>query len=52
MQAISLFMDIVKRFFNIKFTVFDITYTFLDFFIVVGVVGIICMAIRHFFGDD
>lgn len=52
MQAISLFMDIVKMFFNIKFTVFDITYTFLDLFIVVGVVGIICMAIRHFFGDD
>lgn len=52
MKAIKFFMNMVKDFFYMKITVFDITYTFLDLFIVLAVVGIICMAIRHFFGDD
>lgn len=52
MKAIKFFMNMVKDFFYMKITVFDITYTFLDLFIVLAVVSIICMAIRHFFGDD
>lgn len=52
MQAILLFFDLVKKFLYMKITVFDITYTPLELFIVVSIVGIICSAIRHFFGND
>lgn len=52
MKAIELFFSMVKDFLYMKITVFDITYTPLELVIVVAVVGIICSAIRHFFGND
>lgn len=52
LKAIKLLFSIAKQFLTMKITVFDITYTPLELFIVVAVAGIICSVIRHFFGDD
>ena len=52
MKAIELLMDIVNQLLFMKLTVFDITYTPFDLFLVTAIVGIICAAIHHFFGDD
>lgn len=48
LKAIKFLFSIVKQFLTMKITVFDITYTPLELFIVVAVVGIICSVIRHF----
>ena len=52
MKAIELLMDIVNQLLFMKITVFDITYTPFDLFLVTAIVGIICAAIHLFFGDD
>ena len=51
MKAIELLMDIVNQLLFMKITVFDITYTPFDLFLVTAIVGIICEAIHHFLGN-